>query len=373
MGKREKKMEDKFLSEVHLDLKSSVVEESKPIVLTKQKFVTRIPILMDLFETLDNNVDEKERENRNVKNSTDVSSDLDDDGDFEINQNNPKTKTATMLTFVHCKETNLSDVGLQIWRASLYLLDFIFSSVDDFNNSHCIELGCGIGVCSSILQMKVKCLIATDKEENILELCLENMKLQLENSTFVENTKTLSKSNGNCRLLDWFEISKIYDRLDSPDRNSLISYFESKFPQNQEELLDRLTFNWSQQDISNLKRTNRIIAADCIYDEALTIAFLKTILSLCLISEEKEIRIFIAVEKRLNFTFEDLDVTSPCYNHFIKLLTHLELHNNLNDCWKIDGLFKFKQSEPFGQFLYYERTNLLELWEITFTRVKEEN
>ena len=81
MGKREKKMEDKFLSEVHLDLKSSVVEESKPIVLTKQKFVSRIPILMDLFETLDNNFDEKERENINVKNSTDVSSDLDDDVD----------------------------------------------------------------------------------------------------------------------------------------------------------------------------------------------------------------------------------------------------------------------------------------------------
>lgn len=198
------------------------------------------------------------------------------------------------------------------------------------------------------------------------------MRFQLENNCLKvdEGAKTLSqftpRGTGDCKIMNWFEISDVFDSMVSPNRNAVISYFKSKFM-----VLDSnndIKFGWSKQDISNLIRLNRIIAADCIYEERLTIAFFKTLMTLCLISEEKEIQIFIAVEKRLNFTIEDLDITSPCYNHFIEMLKHLEQYNNILKNWKMDGLFKVTQIKSFEQFVCYDRNDLLELWKITYTQ-----
>ena len=173
-------MEDQFLSEVHLDLKPNLIaEESKQADLSKQKYVTRIPLLMDQLSIGHLNFEFARRLDDEVADKYKISSsavaaeisELDDDGDFEINRIPPEDNSSIMLTFVHCKETDLFSVGLQIWRASLFLLDFIFSKSGEVfdENSHCIELGCGIGVCSSILQMKVKYLIASDKDKDILD------------------------------------------------------------------------------------------------------------------------------------------------------------------------------------------------------------
>ena len=380
-------MEDQFLSEVHLDLKSNLIDASKLTDLAKQKYVTRIPLLMEDFSVKNSSVDSFESlddsnlfgsSSDKISESAEVP-DLDEDGDFKINRNAPEDKSPTMLTYVHCKQTNLLSVGLQIWRASLFLLDFIFSKSGDTvfdKDSHCIELGCGIGVCSSILQMKVKCLIATDKYENILDLCLENMRIQLENNLLKvgKNTEVLFSQSAtpcgtkDCRILDWFEISEIFDSMDFPNRDVLISYFKSKSTLSLLDSDNAAKFCWSKRDISNLTKTNKIIAADCIYEKPLTIAFFKTLMTLCIISEEKEIQIFIAVEKRLNFTIEDLDITSPCYNHFIKILKHLEKHNNIINSWKMDGTFKVTQIKSFEQVICYERNNSLELWAVTYIR-----
>ena len=384
---------DQFVSEVHLDFRPSLVAaDSISDSFSKEKFVTRIPLFIESFkrnskaftecDVCDENYDKDKKQISSKKQK------LDEDGDFELNrEEDSKIERHTKLSFVHCRRTNLSDVGLQIWRASLFLLDFIFSSTNNPDDGdctlfdddcYCIELGCGIGMCSSILQMmEMKSLIATDKDSEILDLCSENMKFQLENSFLAEYMPRADNNQENilspeqCKKLDWFEISKIYDMLDikkSNETTTLMSHLETYLGEglgNKQNQSLTSSYAWSKQDILKLKKTDRIIAADCIYDETLTLWLFKTLMILCLVSEASEIRVFFAVEKRLNFTLEDLDVASPCYNHFIKLMGELVQNDK---SWKIGGSFEVKQIKQFEQFLGYERSELLELWEICYTR-----
>ncbi|XP_065656786.1 methyltransferase-like protein 22 [Hydra vulgaris] len=86
-------------------------------------------------------------------------------------------------------------------------------------------------------------------------------------------------------------------------------------------------FSWIDKDCLVIEKTNIIIAADCIYDE----------------------------EKRLNFSIEELDVSSPSYEHFRNLLHCYSSSNNIS----ITNI-----PLDFPIFVDYERSSYLELWRI---------
>ena len=54
------------------------------------------------------------------------------------------------LVIEHKIETQLKDVGLQVWRGSLLLADFLLHNHEDFNDKSVLEVGSGTGLASIV-------------------------------------------------------------------------------------------------------------------------------------------------------------------------------------------------------------------------------
>nr|XP_044602493.1 methyltransferase-like protein 22 isoform X4 [Equus asinus] len=86
----------------------------------------------------------------------------------------------------------------------------------------------------------------------------------------------------------------------------------------------KVPFSWSEEDVSDLySHTTILLAAEVFYDDDLTDALFKTLFRLTRKLKNACIAI-LSVEKRLNFTLRDLDVTCEAYDHFRSALRRLE-------------------------------------------------
>lgn len=54
----------------------------------------------------------------------------------------------------HHKATDLTLVGLQVWRGALLLADYIFHNRDEFKDKRVLELGSGVGLTGVCLYIK---------------------------------------------------------------------------------------------------------------------------------------------------------------------------------------------------------------------------
>jgi len=155
-----------YLSEVHIDSTQHY----------KERFITR-------FEILINAQNDDNCKSNEIEFETDV------DGDICLNQNKCNEKTKLPITVQHSGSTNLENVGSQIWKASFLLADYILDT-NIFNDSLCIELGCGIGLVSIIACLKVKHIYVTDFNIDVLKLCYENLEDNNDVNIFDKNTNS---------------------------------------------------------------------------------------------------------------------------------------------------------------------------------------
>eukprot|EP00058_Branchiostoma_floridae_P024030 XP_002609520.1 hypothetical protein BRAFLDRAFT_95614 [Branchiostoma floridae] len=80
---------------------------------------------------------------------------------------------------------------------------------------------------------------------------------------------------------------------------------------------------WSTTDIEDVENNvDILLAADIAYDNELTDGFFKSVFDLMTRGRPKTL--YVALERRYNFTLEDLDVTCKSYDHFRKCLCDLE-------------------------------------------------
>lgn len=97
-----------------------------------------------------------------------------------------------------------------------------------------------------------------------------------------------------------------------------------------------------------------VVAADVIYDDDLTNAFIRVIDAIFqreTISGRKK-EIFVALEKRYVFTFSEMDAVAPMFEYFLKQTMHKP--------WK----FEYVETD-FPQYFQYERCKHLILLKIT--------
>ncbi|XP_071954290.1 methyltransferase-like protein 22 [Antedon mediterranea] len=128
-----------FLSDVHIEYKHNKSEF--------QRYVTR-------FEYL-------------IPDETDCSGGachasvhMDGDGDYEVRRRkSPVNKDCIIIE--HSLGTKLTDVGLQVWQASLLLCDFILDNVQLFKGCSCLELGGGVGLASITMAAFANVVICT--------------------------------------------------------------------------------------------------------------------------------------------------------------------------------------------------------------------
>lgn len=93
-----------------------------------------------------------------------------------------------------------------------------------------------------------------------------------------------------------------------------------------------------------------------MYDDRLTDCLFELLLKTVTRAEQV---VFIALEKRVNFTLDDLDVVSPSHVHFTQWLERLRGRG-----WLVSALDLSAIPQRFSD---YTRDSYLELWQLTPT------
>lgn len=115
---------------------------------------------------------------------------------------------------------------------------------------------------------------------------------------------------------------------------------------------------WSVELEENLKDVDCVFAADVIYDDELTEAFMNTVEKLIKIPCIKVI--YIAMEKRYVFTRAEMQPVAPMFEHFLRCI------DNLLKKYASNPLFKIRPMPiDFPQFFDYERCKELVLFHVT--------
>ncbi|KAJ6647468.1 Methyltransferase-like protein 22, partial [Pseudolycoriella hygida] len=234
----------------------------------------------------------------------------DTDGDLIV-----RRRKKGEITIEHHKRTDLSLVGLQVWRGALLLADYIFHNRNEFKEKRVLELGSGVGLTGIAAAIYSKDVVCTDIDVGgILNVIADNVK----------RNNSLIRNNVQIVELD-FKAQKFSDRLES-----IISDIDI------------------------------VICADVIYDDDLTDSFVETLTKLL---EPKPNRsppvhspIYIALEKRYVFTVDDLESLAPCYEHFLSCIDKIRWSKR----WKFESI-----PIDFPQYFEYERVKELVLLKLS--------
>ncbi|XP_041987531.1 methyltransferase-like protein 22 [Aricia agestis] len=229
---------------------------------------------------------------------------FDRDGDLDIN----KQKEAIRIE--HRPKTRIALVGLQVWRGAFLSGDLLITlgEAGKLKDKTVLELGAGTGLASIVASMYAKKVVCTDLETGgILDLIKLN----------VTNNEKFVKSDFQVMALDF---------------------------------MDR---NWNESLSNAIIETDIIIAADVIYDDDVTEAFIYTIEKI--LNSKPPKTLYIILEKRYVFTVEHRDSVAPCYETFISLLDKVK-HSN----WLV-------QQMPinFVKYFTYYRVEEFVIWKIS--------
>lgn len=236
---------------------------------------------------------------------------VDCDGDLLVRRKRDIEKRTGVIEIEHSDATEIRLVGLQVWRGALLLSDFIFHERHEFKDKQILELGAGVGLTSIAAAIYAKKVVCTDVNiGGILDLIRAN----------VQRNKKLFMNN--------------------------IHVLEYDFMLKRE--------SYSSELLNAIDSSDIIVAADVIYDEALTCAFINVldeIFKRQVVSHSKKVA-YIAMEKRYVFTTSELDAVAPMFEHFISLTMHKP--------W----IFEYIRTD-FPQYFQYERCKNLVLIKIT--------
>ncbi|XP_031622643.1 methyltransferase-like protein 22 isoform X2 [Contarinia nasturtii] len=240
------------------------------------------------------------------------SSIIDADGDLIVER-----RRRGVIQIEHQQSTNLSLVGLQVWRGALLLADFLLHNCWRFENKRILELGSGVGLSSIAAGIFSKTdVICTDIDSGgILEVLKSNVNLN----------KSVMNNRAIFRIME----------------------------------LDFKKTIWPDDLKNAVSSANIIIAADVIYDNDITDYFVKTIeriLDVNDLNKNKDKELYIALEKRYVFTLADLDTVAPCYEYF--------MHCIENQIRKTTHLKIEFVSIDFPQYFDYERSKDLILMKL---------
>lgn len=196
----------------------------------------------------------------------------DKDGDLIVER-----RKKGVVEIEHLKSTKLDLVGLQIWRGALLLADYILHNEKKFKNRKILELGSGVGLTSIVSSFYAREVVCTDINVGGL--------LNLIQANITRNS-----------------------HLKNPSCNVVVTELDFKVPYN----------NYSDALKEQLQDVEYVIAADVIYDDDITEAFVLTLENL-LLELPKLKGVYIALEKRYVFTVEDMDSVAPSYEHFLRV------------------------------------------------------
>lgn len=277
--------------------------------------------------------------------------------------------------------TPLSTVGLQVWRGALLLADYLFAMAATWAGCTALELGSGPGLAGLALASS---LGAAPARVFLTDSALAGGKVLQQLATNLEANADRLGCPVAVRELDWQLPPAWLLSSESSPATQLASVVAttSAACAAQTGLKDQQQqFSWRVEDVQQLQCLDVILAADCVYSDELTDALMKTAVLLMRQGHAASGRspvLLVALEKRICFTLDDLDVRAPAYDHWRKLFTPAETATDKAEA--VAAAEPMAAGRPAPPFLLvgrrldtailpqrvaeYERTKELELWEL---------
>lgn len=289
MEKQEEEGQEQVMSEIHL----GCPPDAKSLVSRFTILHSSTPFTGGSEQITDSNRQRYEEEISTCQQFT-----LDKEGDLVLPRKKHKRETVIdtcdSILIRHHVTTVIPNVGLQIWRASLLLGDFILHSIRTssyFDDVVALELGAGTGLVGILVARAAKTVFITDTGIDILDNCFSNVEMNF--PTYKYNEKSV-----RVRHLNW--------------QNS----WPPKVIQAEEEFMTspEYKYSWTSSDIDQVEEATILLAADVIYSNGLTDAFFNILRKLMPPGSKRVL--FLSLEKRYNFTLEDLDIVAHSYRHF---------------------------------------------------------
>jgi predicted nicotinamide N-methyase len=252
--------------------------------------------------------------------STDQTSRVDQDGDLVV----PRRPC---LNIEHEMSTSLDLVGLQLWRASFFLVDYLFNNTELIRDKIVIDLGAGLGLTSLMVSLLAKRVVCTD----LLEIINQSKENFAANEGLINELAKNDKPEVGFKAIDWLK--------------------DDDF------------------DGSELSEATVLIASDVIYDDCLTDGFLRTVYRLMSGGARTRKVCFVANERRVNFSSKSLLIQDTAYFHFTICLSQLngfEENGFVFKCKRVDlDLSELKQFVRS-----YKRNEFLFLWRIDYEPIE---
>ncbi|KAL5225884.1 hypothetical protein ABZP36_012523 [Zizania latifolia] len=269
---------------------------------------------------------------------------VDEDGDLVLDRRRNRDRRCDdhVLTVQHGITSSLKSVGLQVWKAALLLTDFVlhksFTS-SEFNGVTAIEIGAGAGLVGLALARVARKIFITDRGTNILDNCLANVQL---NSSMLK----FDEAKANVRELDWkMSWPPPVGTCDPSDPSS--------------------RYLWSVSEIEAAEKATTLFAADVIYSDDLTDLFFSTAKKLMCRGAKKVL--YLTMEKRYNFSLDELDVVANGYKHFRSFFTVQDESGGLDDTCRIGFVGRQIDLAEVPQYIReYDRGKDLEMWKIMY-------
>jgi len=198
-----------------------------------------------------------------------------------------------VVTLVHTGCTSLDDVGQQLWRGALLMADLLVERRNELDGCTILELGCGVGLLGIVMKVATcdATVVLTDRDDAILDFARRNVRA----NSHLESFCGARGTEIYVRELDWLGVWPGDNRKniqDTPEKG-----------------------DWSTDDLRNLDKIDFILAADCIYDEALTDGFFACLQKLLRVNPKA--KAWVALEKRFNFELASLSVQANGYRRFL--------------------------------------------------------
>ena len=256
----------------------------------------------------------------------------DSDGDLVV------SRRKLVLNIEFSMKTLLSDVGLQLWRASFYLADYLIHNPTLTRDSTVLDLGAGLGVCSLIAALNAKMVYCTDLP-HIVQQAEKNFHI---NRDFLKEMSS-KEPQIKFKQLDW----SMFKELDAID-------FDSADP-------------------DALNKISVYLAADVVYDNLITIYFMNCLYSLMTHFGNNNDRnavktCFVSNEQRVNFSCELLKSGDTAFSYFRKCLD--ELDNYIDEEKQVGFRVCQVECDDLPHYVCnYKRNKYLSIWKIESFRV----